>query len=165
MKSVNVNYKRKVAKMMFIVVITFMICRLPFTALIFYRNQLLKRDRISSMPQVQNQVEGAYHTLWFASRYLIVVNAAVNPIIYGLTSEKFRKAFIVTTVGKWLFVHDTSQTTDTRIKKKQKQNTAATTTNKIRIFSIFKGKLQMNRNIQNIETATTDSGSNVRIIK
>lgn len=111
------------------------------------------------------QVDGAYHTLWFVSRYLIVLNAALNPVIYGLTSEKFRKAFTATTVGKWLFVHDTSQTTDTRIRRKQKQNTAATTTNKIRIFSIFKGKLQMNRNIQNVETATTDSGSNVQIIK
>lgn len=52
----HVNYKAKVAKVMFIVVITFMICKIPFTALIFYRNQLLKNDAISSANQVQNQV-------------------------------------------------------------------------------------------------------------
>lgn len=52
----QVSYKRKVAKMMFIVVITFIFCRLPFTALIFYRNQLLKSQTISKSNQVQNQV-------------------------------------------------------------------------------------------------------------
>lgn len=52
----QVNYKKKVAKMMFIVVITFIICRTPFTALIFYRNQLLKNQTISKTSAVQNQV-------------------------------------------------------------------------------------------------------------
>lgn len=52
----QVNYKRKVAKMMFIVVITFIICRTPFTALIFYRNQLLKNQTIAKTSTVQNQV-------------------------------------------------------------------------------------------------------------
>lgn len=52
----QVSYKRKVAKMMFIVVIAFIFCRLPFTALIFYRNQLLKNQTISKTSQVQNQV-------------------------------------------------------------------------------------------------------------
>lgn len=52
----QVNYKKKVAKMMFIVVITFIICRTPFTALIFYRNQLLKNQTISKSSTVQNQV-------------------------------------------------------------------------------------------------------------
>lgn len=50
------NYKKKVAKMMFIVVIAFIICRTPFTALIFYRNQLLKNQTISKTNTVQNQV-------------------------------------------------------------------------------------------------------------
>lgn len=40
-----VNYKTKVAKIVFLVVITFIICRVPFTALIFRRNQWLKINK------------------------------------------------------------------------------------------------------------------------
>ncbi|XP_022916828.1 neuropeptide Y receptor type 1 [Onthophagus taurus] len=97
----TISYKTKAIKTMFIVVVTFMICRLPFTALIFYRNYLLKSNSISS--QVQNQANGNYETLWFVSKYLVFVNAAINPVIYGLTNEKFRRALKSTGVAKFLF--------------------------------------------------------------
>nr|XP_023026326.1 mu-type opioid receptor [Leptinotarsa decemlineata] len=52
----QINYKKKAAKMMFIVTVTFMICRLPFTALIIYRQQLIKVKKLASSPDVRNQV-------------------------------------------------------------------------------------------------------------
>jgi hypothetical protein len=47
------------------------------------------------------QVADAYSTLWFISHYLIIVNAAMDPIIYGLTNESFRRAFRAS--ARWLF--------------------------------------------------------------
>jgi hypothetical protein len=45
----------------------------------------------------------AYNTLWFISHYLIIVNAATDPIIYGLTNENFRRAFRATALSQQLF--------------------------------------------------------------
>ncbi|XP_055703507.1 neuropeptide FF receptor 2 [Phlebotomus papatasi] len=88
---ISVSYKTKVAKMLFIVLITFVILRGPFTALVFIRNQLLKESKI-------NQISNSFQVLWYASHYLIFVNAAVNPIIYGWRNDNFRKAFRQTPV-------------------------------------------------------------------
>lgn len=83
---ISISYKKKVAKMLFLVLIIFIILRLPFTSLIFIRNQMLKESRI-------NQVQGAFLILWYTSHYLIFCNAAINPLIYGLTNDNFRKAY------------------------------------------------------------------------
>lgn len=83
---ISVSYKKRVAKMLFIVVATFIALRLPYTALIFYRNQNLKNN-------VMNSVNGAFNTLWYISHYLIFLNAAINPLIYGLANDNFRRAF------------------------------------------------------------------------
>ncbi|KAJ8979335.1 hypothetical protein NQ317_006949 [Molorchus minor] len=50
------SYKKRAAKMMFIIIVTFMICRLPFTALIIYRHQLIKVKQLSSSNDVKNQL-------------------------------------------------------------------------------------------------------------
>lgn len=39
---ISVNYKKKVARTLFIVVIVFVICRVPFTAVVFWRSKLLQ---------------------------------------------------------------------------------------------------------------------------
>lgn len=83
---ISVSYKTKVAKMMFTVLIVFVLLRVPFTALIFIRNQMLKDTKV-------NQVQGAFSILWYCSHFLMFCNAAINPIIYGLTNDKFRKAY------------------------------------------------------------------------
>jgi hypothetical protein len=49
------------------------------------------------------QVVDGYSTLRFVCHYLITVNAAVNPIIYGLTNENFRRAFRTTILARRLF--------------------------------------------------------------
>ncbi|KAK5641359.1 hypothetical protein RI129_009906 [Pyrocoelia pectoralis] len=77
MKSVNVQYKKQVAKMMFIVVITFVICRFPLAALIFYRNQLLKTEHIMQSSTIKNQVS-------------------------KLCASNFLLGFVL---GKWFFLH------------------------------------------------------------
>lgn len=84
-----VSYKTKVAKTLFVVVLTFIVLRVPFTVLIFLRNDLLKQSVI-------NQVNGSFAVLWYAAHYLIFVNAAVNPLIYGLTNDNFRRAYAQT---------------------------------------------------------------------
>lgn len=83
---ISVSYKTKVAKMMFTVLIVFVLLRVPFTTLIFIRNQMLKDTKV-------NQVQGAFSILWYCSHYLMFCNAAINPIIYGLTNDNFRKAY------------------------------------------------------------------------
>lgn len=84
--SISVSYKTKVAKMLFIIVIVFVVLHVPFTALIFIRNKLLKKS-------VMNQIAGSFQTLWYTSHYLLYLNAAINPIIYGLTNDNFRRAY------------------------------------------------------------------------
>lgn len=53
---ISVSYKTKVAKMLFIVLITFVILRMPFTCLVFIRNQMIKES-------VMNQVYLIYFLL------------------------------------------------------------------------------------------------------
>ncbi|XP_021942370.1 neuropeptide Y receptor type 1 [Zootermopsis nevadensis] len=94
---ISVSYKTKVARTLFVVVVVFVLCRVPFTALIFLRADLHEGT------QTINQVVDAYNTLWFVSHYLIIVNAATDPIIYGLTNENFRRAFRTSALARWLF--------------------------------------------------------------
>lgn len=82
----SVSYKTKVAKMLFIVVIIFVVLRVPFTALVFIRNQMLQNNFV-------DQILGSFQVLWYASHYLIFFNAAINPLIYGLTNDNFRRAY------------------------------------------------------------------------
>lgn len=82
------------------------------------------------------QVDGVYHTLWFVSKYLIFVNSALNPLIYGATNEKFRRAFKTTKISKWLF----PKTKKVVCKPIENQKTSQETTGKYSIFLIFKRK-------------------------
>lgn len=52
---------------------------------------------------VFSQANGLYLTLWFISKYLIFLNAGINPVVYGSTNEKFQLAFKTTKLHKWLF--------------------------------------------------------------
>ncbi|KAK4873746.1 hypothetical protein RN001_013106 [Aquatica leii] len=105
------------------------------------------------------KANGAYYILWFASRYLIFLNAAINPVIYGLTSEKFRKAFRQTTVSKFMFAFEGENNQKVK-NNKQKQNTGTSNKN---IFFIFRIKMQKN-NLPINETVMTNSDSNAPII-
>lgn len=82
-----VSYKTRVAKTLFAVVLTFVVLRVPFTAMVFVRHNLLR-----SQAGI-NQVDAGYSVLWYTSHYLIFLHAAVNPLIYGLTNDNFRRAY------------------------------------------------------------------------
>nr|XP_021189735.2 neuropeptide receptor 22 [Helicoverpa armigera] len=58
-------------------------CRVPYTALIYWRNNL---------EPLINAVEGSYEIMWFSANFLMYMNCAVNPLIYGFTNARFRKA-------------------------------------------------------------------------
>lgn len=49
------------------------------------------------------QILGPNTILWFSARYLIYLNSALDPLIYGITNEKFRKAFRTTPIMKYFF--------------------------------------------------------------
>lgn len=84
--SITISYKTKVARMLFIIVGIFVLLHIPFTVLIFMRTKLLKRA-------VMNQLEGGFYVLSCISHYCLFLNAAINPIIYGLTNDNFRRAY------------------------------------------------------------------------
>lgn len=84
--SITISYKTKVARMLFILVSIFILLHIPFTVLIFIRQKLLENP-------VMNQLEGGFYLLSCISHYCLYLNAAVNPIIYGLTNDNFRRAY------------------------------------------------------------------------
>ncbi|XP_059622424.1 neuropeptide FF receptor 2 [Phlebotomus argentipes] len=135
---ISVSYKTKVAKMLFIVLITFVILRGPFTALVFIRYQLLKQSQM-------NQISTSFEILWYIAHYLIFVNAAVNPIIYGWKNDNFRKAFRQTPIVR-IFCKSPQKkkkkrkTRSKSIKDHQKINTCETreTRRKSTLSTIFR---------------------------
>ncbi|KAJ8953949.1 hypothetical protein NQ318_019192, partial [Aromia moschata] len=126
------SYKKRAAKMMFVIIVTFMICRLPFTALIIYRHQLIKVKQLSLSNDVRNQVNGIYHKLWFISKYLIFLNAAMNPFIYG-------RAFKATRLYKWLFPLRGNKLAATKPNEKQKSSDETSS----KLFLIFRKKAKI----------------------
>lgn len=87
--SITISYKTKVARMLFIIVIVFILLHIPFTVLIFMRTNILNKLKNS----VMNQLEGDFYLLDCISHYALYLNAAINPIIYGLTNDNFRRAY------------------------------------------------------------------------
>lgn len=86
-----VSFKRRFAKTMFIILISFVVLRVPFTALVFIRSEKLKDSQM-------NQIDEFFVMFWYISHYLIFVNCASDPIIYGVTNDNFRRAF---RASKW----------------------------------------------------------------
>ncbi|EDV98109.1 neuropeptide FF receptor 2 [Drosophila grimshawi] len=80
----SVNYKRSVAKTLFIVVIVFGVLRLPFTIFVVLREKYYNTEV---------SVDSAMQYFSYFSQYLMFVNAAVNPLIYGFNNENFRRAY------------------------------------------------------------------------
>ncbi|XP_039955229.1 neuropeptide FF receptor 2 [Bactrocera tryoni] len=81
----SVSYKRTVAKTLFIVVIVFIALRLPFTILVILRDQYIATN--------DSSVNVSFRTFWYISQYLMFLNAAVNPLIYGFNNDNFRRAY------------------------------------------------------------------------
>ncbi|XP_076250782.1 neuromedin-K receptor-like [Rhynchophorus ferrugineus] len=135
----QLGYKRSAAKMMFIVILTFMVCRIPYTAFIIYRHCLLKSKKQSSTNVITNIVDGSYHTLWFTSKYLLIVNASLNPLIYSATNISFRNAFKRTKL--WQLIENLSivkRITQNYNKPKSPRSFNENSRNNRNIFCIFR---------------------------
>ncbi|XP_031832992.1 neuropeptide Y receptor type 2 [Nomia melanderi] len=90
-----VKYKGRVAQVLALIVLVFIIGRVPFTALIITRSQLLQG--IPKLGQAR-----IMYPLWYMSKYLVLVNAAVNPLLYGWSSSSLRKELSLCSVTSWL---------------------------------------------------------------
>ncbi|GLH02469.1 Substance P receptor [Gryllus bimaculatus] len=111
----TVKWKMKVIRTTFIVLTVFVIFRVPYTALIFWRTELLRNSQ-------QNQIiTDHFVVLWFISRYLIFINAAINPFIYGFSNENFKRALRCMEVSRWLFSGTSGSSDVTPPQKKDKQ--------------------------------------------
>lgn len=117
-QKVFVSYKTKVARTMFIILVVFVICRAPYTALIFERYVW---KALSEM----NQVTESFHDFWFAAKYFLYVNAAINPLIYGFTNESFRRAFRTLPVSRWVFGNSNLSMSPLREEKQRHSPTPA----------------------------------------
>lgn len=84
--SITISYKTKVARMLFILVSIFILLHIPFTVLIFIRTKLLKSA-------IMYPVDEGFYILRCISHICLYLNAAINPIIYGLTNDNFRRAY------------------------------------------------------------------------
>ncbi|KAG4073963.1 hypothetical protein HA402_014168 [Bradysia odoriphaga] len=164
-----VSYKTKVARTLFIVVVTFLVLRLPFTTLVFIRNNWLKKSQM-------NQAAG-FESFSYASQYLIYVNAAINPVIYGLTNDTFKRAYHQTPMLACLSKPKAHQANDVFSKKRNESsiwfwiaskhrwgqgfdNSKATITTKIKIISNLaeaensgSGHSDLNSNVKQTSTA------------
>ncbi|XP_030387713.1 neuropeptide FF receptor 2 [Scaptodrosophila lebanonensis] len=87
----TVSYKRSVAKTMFIVVAVFAALRLPFTILVVIQEKQFSSD---------STVNSGMQLFWYISQYLMFLNAAVNPVIYGYNNENLRRAYNKTKCAK-----------------------------------------------------------------
>ncbi|XP_072381272.1 melanopsin-like isoform X2 [Diabrotica undecimpunctata] len=77
----------------------------------------------------------SYYILWCVSKYLIFVNSAINPLIYGVTNEKFFREFKSTKIAQIICGPCMRTTKSTkRTKSIQEAN------KKYKIFIIFKRK-------------------------
>ncbi|XP_065370090.1 neuropeptide FF receptor 2 [Calliphora vicina] len=88
----TVSYKKTVAKTLFIILIVFVTLRLPFTILVILRDKIIANTN--------NMVNGKFRMLWYISQYLMFLNAAVNPVIYGYKNDNFRRAYDQTPLCK-----------------------------------------------------------------
>ncbi|XP_058117188.1 neuropeptide Y receptor type 2-like [Anopheles ziemanni] len=80
-----VRYKSRVAKTLYIVLLAFIVVRVPFTIMVFVYYS------IESIEYYQFS-ESFIFIWWLAKVAFIFLNAAINPLIYGLTNKTFKKA-------------------------------------------------------------------------
>ncbi|XP_039447104.1 muscarinic acetylcholine receptor M3-like isoform X1 [Culex pipiens pallens] len=82
-----VRYKSRVAKTLFVVLMSFVVVRIPFTIMIMVYYKDVNDGNTFEVS------EGFVMVWWFAKVAFIFLYSAVNPVIYGMTNRTFRKAF------------------------------------------------------------------------
>ena len=99
--------RQRVVRMLFLILIGFFICYLPFTIVILVLNKLVAGNTINSVSRHSRpiwiyifcnfdcelvKIPDWLRSLAYVSRYIMCVNTAINPIIYGFCNDNFRKA-------------------------------------------------------------------------
>ncbi|KAH0814651.1 hypothetical protein GEV33_008140 [Tenebrio molitor] len=139
----QVNYKKKAVRMMFTMIVTFLICRLPFTALILYRDK--SQSNLAQSNHVQNLASGTYHNLC-------------------VTNDKFQRGFKTTKLSKWLFPPEKNK--PAVIVPQQNQKTSETSSLfKRSILFIFKKKQKQSTALTDDSGEITDPKYDFQIIK
>uniref|UniRef100_A0AAN0LW16 Tyrotropin-releasing hormone n=1 Tax=Polyphagotarsonemus latus TaxID=1204166 RepID=A0AAN0LW16_9ACAR len=112
-ETIQMRARKQVVVMLATVILCFFICLLPFRLftlwLLFSSSQAL--DSIGME---------AYYCYLFASRVMLYLNSALNPVLYNLISSKFRNAFVqilccrkISNSSRYLFRQSTINTTTT----------------------------------------------------
>ncbi|XP_058460977.1 somatostatin receptor type 5-like [Malaya genurostris] len=91
--TISLRYKKKVVKSLFVVLLIFILFRIPFTTLVFIRYRRFLNETTDELGE-------DFKILWYTSHYLMFLNAAINPLIYGLTNDNFRRAYNKTSVWR-----------------------------------------------------------------
>ncbi|XP_064634728.1 trissin receptor-like isoform X2 [Lineus longissimus] len=76
---------RKVLRMLFIVLMAFIVCWVPFQINVVYAHY---------RPSYQTQLPSWFRPVQFGSILLTHLNSALNPVIYAGLNESFRKGFV-----------------------------------------------------------------------
>ncbi|XP_071527474.1 LOW QUALITY PROTEIN: uncharacterized protein [Panulirus ornatus] len=87
-----IHLKKRVVRMIFVVLIVFIVCWLPFQLLKFCSRRFLDETG----RYISEEAKKQYKLLLSVSQYMMFTNAAVNPIVYALMHQTFRRAFRVT---------------------------------------------------------------------
>lgn len=93
-KEVRMKATHNVIKMLVSVVVSFFICWLPF-----HIQRLLSLFITYHDGNVSPAVETLFSLVYYISGCCYYSNSAINPILYNLFSEKYRKAFCLTILG------------------------------------------------------------------
>ncbi|CAG0903866.1 unnamed protein product, partial [Darwinula stevensoni] len=83
---VRTRQKRQIVRMLFVVLLVFTLTWLPFQVLILFR--------FFALDSFQKDSVGEWYVIArFLSRTLSLCSSALNPVVYGLAFDNFRKAF------------------------------------------------------------------------
>ncbi|XP_068246032.1 growth hormone secretagogue receptor type 1-like [Palaemon carinicauda] len=82
----NLQARKQVVVMLGTVVVVFFICLLPYRVFCLWIIW-------TSIETEQSLGQETYYNLLYAFRVLVYVNSAINPLLYNITSSKFRGAF------------------------------------------------------------------------
>ncbi|XP_055876707.1 QRFP-like peptide receptor isoform X2 [Biomphalaria glabrata] len=83
---------KKVVKMLFILLLTFIVCTVPFQVVTIYENY---KDRITKLPSW-------YHPVFFTAVTLMYAHSGINPVMYGAMNQTFQEGFkqLLRRIGK-----------------------------------------------------------------